>query len=176
MYVTGKYFCGQEISEYGQQHKRVDYDTLARAINLVFNNEIYDKTTELGFEWEQVSGQDEYYVDASGNEYDWGEMIEYRESLEARQEELWAKEELTEEENEELRDIENDLYYLGNTLYREPEIYQWYIVDEPGANILQNIGEVVYCNDELDMRLWGVTHCGTGWDYVLTNIEIKDED
>ena len=54
-----------------------------------------------------------------------------------------------------------------------PDIYQWYIVDYNGATILQKVGEVVYYNDELDMYVWGVTHYGTSWDYVLTDIKIE---
>ena len=54
-----------------------------------------------------------------------------------------------------------------------PDIYQWYIVDYNGATILQKVGEVVYYNDELNMYVWGVTHYGTIWDYVLTDIKIE---
>lgn len=52
------------------------------------------------------------------------------------------------------------------------EVFQWFIVDEWGARLLQDIDEVVYYNEKLDMYLWGVTHYGTSWDYVLTNIKI----
>ena len=33
--------------------------------------------------------------------------------------------------------------------------------------------EIVYYNEELDMYVWGITHYGTSWDYVLTDIAIK---
>lgn len=36
----------------------------------------------------------------------------------------------------------------------------------------QDINEIVYYNETLDMYLWGVTHYGTSWDYVLTSIKI----
>lgn len=52
------------------------------------------------------------------------------------------------------------------------DIYQWYIVGDNGATILQEAGEIVYYNEELDLYLWGVTHYGTAWSYVLTNIKI----
>lgn len=59
----------------------------------------------------------------------------------------------------------------------EPEIYQYYIVDDHGAEILKEFDEIVFYNEELDMYLWGVTHWGTSWDYVLTNIKIElDEE
>jgi hypothetical protein len=52
----------------------------------------------------------------------------------------------------------------------EPDIYQTYIVDSRGAEILKEADEILYYNDELDMYCWGVTHFGTSWDYVLTDI------
>ena len=53
------------------------------------------------------------------------------------------------------------------------EIYQFYIVDESGAEILQEVGEIVYYSETLNMYLWGVTHWGTSWNYVLTNIPLN---
>ena len=58
----------------------------------------------------------------------------------------------------------------------EPEIYQTYIISDRGAELLVEAGEIVYYNAELDIYLWGVTHWGTGWDYVLTNIKITSEE
>ena len=68
----------------------------------------------------------------------------------------------------------NDDYINDNGDYGDyvAEVFQWYIVDYNGAKILQEVGEIVYYNDELDMYVWGVTHYGTGWDYVLTDIKI----
>lgn len=54
----------------------------------------------------------------------------------------------------------------------EPEVFQWFIVDVWGACLLKKIDEIVYYNETLDMYLWGVTHYGTSWDYVLTSIAI----
>lgn len=69
----------------------------------------------------------------------------------------------------------NDDYIDDNGDYSDyvPEVFQWYIVDYNGATILQKVGEIVYYNEELDMYVWGVTHYGTSWDYVLTNIKIE---
>lgn len=53
------------------------------------------------------------------------------------------------------------------------DIYQYYIVGDYGAGILKDYtDELVYYNEELDMYLWGVTHYGTSWDYVLTDIKL----
>ena len=53
------------------------------------------------------------------------------------------------------------------------EVFQWFIIDDWGARLLQQeTNEIVYYNETLDMYLWGVTHYGTSWDYVLTSIAI----
>lgn len=118
MFVHGKYFYGNEVSEYGQEHGYVDYATLSKAFDAVLNNDIMQKTYDIGY-WEQESG----FFD----------------------------------------DEEEQDYY--------PEIYQYYIVSDNGARILKEINEVVFYNEELDMYIWGVTHFGTSWDYVLTDIK-----
>ena len=114
--VCGTYFCGNEISRYGQECGYVDYATLSRAFDAVLNNTIWEKGWQLG-EWEMVNG--------------------------------WPG--------------EDDDY--------DQEIYQWYIVSDGGAELLQVwTDEVLYYHEELDIYLWGVTHWGTSWDYVLTDI------
>ena len=52
------------------------------------------------------------------------------------------------------------------------DVFQWFIVDDWGARLLQEAHEVVYYNEKLDMYLWGVTHYGISWDCVLTSIKI----
>ena len=53
------------------------------------------------------------------------------------------------------------------------DIYQYYIISGSGAQFLEDYtDEIVFYNEELDMYLWGVTHFGTSWDYVLTDIPI----
>lgn len=53
------------------------------------------------------------------------------------------------------------------------EFYQYYIISTSGYDILSSYtDEVVWYNEELDMYVWGVTHFGTSWDYVLTDIRI----
>lgn len=54
------------------------------------------------------------------------------------------------------------------------EVYQYYIISDGGVGILCNFtDELVYYNEELDMYLWGITHYGTSWDYVLTDIKLE---
>lgn len=116
--LDSKYFCGNEISEYGQEHNRLDYATFAKAFDAVLNNSIMEKGWDIGNGWELVNGSD----------YD--------------------------EENDEYTDV-----------------YQWFIVSDNGAQMIQDYtDEILYYHEELDIYLWGVTHCGTSWDYVLMDI------
>ena len=71
---------------------------------------------------------------------------------------------------EEIARLEEEKQDLEDSQNYPDEVFQWYIVDDNGAEILKEINEIVYYNDELDMYLWGVTHWGTSWDYVLTDI------
>lgn len=58
----------------------------------------------------------------------------------------------------------------------DKEIFQYFIIDENGADILQEYtDEIVFYNDRLNMYVWGVTHWGTAWDYVLTDIPCRIE-
>lgn len=119
--LAGKYFCGNEISNYGKEHGFLDYDTFSRAFDHVLNNPIFELGQGIGYGWELVNGLD--------FDYEEEEIIE------------------------------------------EPEVFQWYIVSDSGAQIIQDYtNEILYYHDELDIYLWGVTHWGTGWDYVLTDI------
>ena len=53
------------------------------------------------------------------------------------------------------------------------DVYQYYIITYNGARLLGEFtDEIVFYNEELDMYLWGVTHFGTSWDYVLTDIKL----
>lgn len=57
------------------------------------------------------------------------------------------------------------------------DIYQYFIISNRGFDILSELtDEIVFYSETLDMYVWGVTHCGTSWDYVLTDIKIELED
>ena len=117
--VHGRYFFGNEISLYGLKHGYVDYRTLAKALDMVQNDDIMFKTADIGF-WELYNGSD--------------------------------------------YDEESDCY---------ADIMQSFIIDERGAEILSTwTNEIVYYNETLDMYVWSVTHWGTAWDCVLTDIKI----
>lgn len=60
----------------------------------------------------------------------------------------------------------------GDEIMRE--ILQYYIISDDGAQILQRYtDELVYYIDTLNVYVWGVTHLGTSWRYVLTDIKIN---
>lgn len=151
-----KYYYGNAISEYGMKNGYVDYATLAKCFDAVLNNDIINLTYDIGY-WEQVSG----IID---NTDEIEELEEKRDELEEANEnspsQILGNE--IDEINEKIEELESE----------EPEVYQWFIVDDWGARLLQDIDEIVYYNEKLDMYLWGVTHWGTSWDYVLTSIKI----
>lgn len=56
-------------------------------------------------------------------------------------------------------------------------IIQDYIISKRGYEFLKEYtDEIVFYNENLDIYVWGVTHYGTSWDYVLTNIKLVKED
>lgn len=158
--VFGEYFCGNKISDYGLENGHVDYGTLSKAFDAVLNNEIMTKTFDIGY-WDQVSG----FVDNSE------EIEALREEAERIDETAgMLSEEQEEAANSRLDEINERIEELEAEQDEQPEVFQWYIVSDPGAEILKEAGEIVYYNEALDMYLWGVTHYGTSWDYVLTDI------
>ena len=62
-------------------------------------------------------------------------------------------------------DEETDEYY---------DIYQYYIITDQGYKFLaEHTDEIVFYNEKFDMYIWGITHFGTSWDYVLTDIPLE---
>ena len=56
------------------------------------------------------------------------------------------------------------------------EVYQYYIISDSGYYFLKEYtDELVYYHDGLSMYIWGVTHYGTSWDYVLTDIKLVNK-
>lgn len=160
------HFFGNEISKYGQENHRVDYRTLAKAFDAVLNNNIVSAT---GWEnWETVNGYNEYAEDSDGNEYSYSEALDRIEELREEQEEL-------DEDSERYAEIEEDIRCLEDIRYSE--IFQYFIISDNGAEILKEYtDEIVMYNTELDMYVWGVTHYGTSWDYVLTDIPCGESE
>lgn len=193
MIWKSEYFCGNKVSAYGLENGYVDYATLAKSFDAVLNNEIMGKTYDIG-EWEQENG----WIDNSDEIDEIREEIEnleeQRDAAAEKLEELEedAAEDLTEEEDariasemeeteKEINRLENEIQEKEDEIQRleeeqdnDREVMQWYIVSDNGASILKDYtNEIVFYNADLDMYLWGVTHWGTSWDYVLTDIKIE---
>ena len=173
MTISGYWFYGHEVSAYGKQCGYVDYATLAKAFDAVLNNDIMQKTYDIGY-WEQESGFIDHTeeIDSLLKEIDDIENSleewEDDDSAKAKEERNRARD-VIKKLTEEIEELENDQDYL-------PDVYQWYIVSDNGARLLEEVNEIVYYNEELDIYLWGVTHYGTAWDYVLTDIKIKNRE
>lgn len=74
---------------------------------------------------------------------------------------------------------------LGSATYEDedgneiPEdIYQWYIISDGLFHVLEHEcpNEIVFYDEELDIYVWAITHWGTSWDYVLTDIPLRKRE
>lgn len=180
---TNEYYYGNKISDYGLKNGYVDYATLSKCFDAVLNNDIMNLTYDIGY-WEQVSGIVDNQEEIDELEEKKDELEDKQKDLEDELEEVQASNESSKEEKiiAELKQIESEIDTLNDQIDKleneqdyQPEVFQWYIVDDLGGRLLQEVNEIVYYNETLDMYLWGVTHYGTSWDYVLTNIPIEKE-
>lgn len=170
--LSGTYFCGNEASDYAKENGFLDYATLSKAFDAVLNNNIIKNTSDIGY-WDIENGSEEYYEDNDGNIYTYSEKEERVEELEAKIEELEERE--TEEAEAQIDEIREDIEALENAHYKD--IYQYFIISDNGAQILKDYtNEIVFYNDVLDMYVWGVTHFGTAWNGVLTDIRLNCGD
>lgn len=163
--LYGTYFYGNEASEYAKEQGYLDYATLAKAFDAVMSNDIISNTNNVIGYWEQENG----LIDNS----------EEIEELEEKISDLECEQPSILEDNEKYLRIQNKIDELQERIDElknetEPEIFQYFIISEQGANILKEwTDEIVYYNKTLDIYVWGVTHLGTGWDYVLTDIQLN---
>lgn len=178
------WFCGNEASDYAKENGFLDYATLAKAFDAVLNNGIIQATSDIGY-WDIENGSEEYYEDNNGNRYTYNEKEERIEELETKIREyedtineVMKRYEDYEENhiyiamNENISRIKEEIEALENAHYEE--IFQYYIISDNGAEILKDYtDEIVFYNEALDMYVWGVTHWGTSWDYVLTDIKLN---
>lgn len=187
-----EYFYGNKISDYGLQEGYVDYDTLAKCFQHVMCS---DELFHLGFECEQVCGEIDYTEEIDDLQWEIDkledEKAEFEDCLielheEARKttrEDKWARLQGEQEEYEaQIRRIEDKIFELSaeiedleDEMNYTPEIMQYYIVSKNALEILALNNEIVYYIEALDLYIWGVTHWGTSWDYVLTDIKIELE-
>lgn len=56
--------------------------------------------------------------------------------------------------------------------FESKEIYQYYIINKSGADYLKRVSnEIILYSELLDVYVWGITHFGTPWSGVFTNIK-----
>ena len=157
-----RYFCGNEISEYGQEMGYLDYRTFAKAFDAVMVNDItklfYTDINGKFSEPEQING----YID----------NIDEIEELEEKLCDLIDNDGPTEE----IEEIKNKIEELKEEQDNPPEIFQYFIVSGYGAELIQEYtNDPLYYLDVIDCYIWGVTHWGTSWDYVLTDVKLEVE-
>lgn len=168
-----KYFCGHEVSDYGLKNGYLDYRTLSRAFDAVLVNDItklfYGTINGEYNEVEQVNG----FIDNSEKIDDLNEQISE------------LMEQITDDSSEEhdatiynmIDDLQAQINELEEMQDEQPEIFQYFIISDPGAEILQEYtNDPVYYLPALDCYVWGVTHWGTSWDYVLTDVKVELEE
>lgn len=167
-----QYFCGNKISEYGLRSGYLDYRTLSKAFDAVLVNDItklfYNTIGGEYIEPEQVNG----YIDNSD------EIDELRDQLETLINcyDDRASDEEIEKQDEAIGELEQQIDALEWEQHESesPEIFQFYIISDAGADIIkQYTNDPLYYLPVLDCYVWGVTHYGTSWDYVLTDCKLE---
>lgn len=139
-----KYFYGNEVSDYGLKNGYVDYRALAKSFDAVLVNDI----TKLFYA--KFDGEYNEVIVVNGDE-----TLYYSKS------------------QDDFIDYD-DIDDWDDIQEQTQEVYQYYIISDNGANILKDLtNELVYYMPVLDVYVWGVTHFGTAWDYVLTDIKIE---
>lgn len=59
----------------------------------------------------------------------------------------------------------------------EDEIFQYYYVDEMGKRFVENLtNDPLFYDERNGLYVWGITHWGTSWNYVLTDIVLEEYD
>ena len=175
--LHGTTFFGHEASDHAKEKGYLDYGTLAKAFDCICNNGILDSTLNCGY-WMQEHGA----IDNSEAINDLKDQIE---ELTDEMKNLDSDDYDNDDDfdaaydkiEEQISELEDQIEDLENEQNAEPEIFQYYIISDEGADILKNwTDEIVFYNEYLDMYVWGVTHCGTSWDYVLTGIKLNCGD
>jgi hypothetical protein len=154
-----KYFFWNEISQYGQQCGYLDYATLAKSFDAVPVNDItklfYSDVNGEYIEPEQING----YIDNSDA------IEELREQIDAL------------EDPEQIAALEDQIDDLEREQDEQRDIYQYYIISSAGADIIETYtNDPLFYLDFLDCYIWGVTHYGTGWSCVLTDVKLSLEE
>lgn len=156
-------FCGHKVSDYALKYGRLDYGTLAKCFDCVLCNNIPQVDGEI-FDNIESGDFESFYYD--GEEITREEYEERLEEIENKIASLSIKENY--KEIEELEEEKDKFERLEN------EIFQYYIVSD--ISLLKECNELVFYSPLLDCYIWGVTHWGTSWDYVLTSLKLREKE
>lgn len=181
------YFYNSQISQYGVENGYVDLEAFASNFSHIplcdkmFNN----------VEYELINGSNVFYCDSAGKEYTFeeredkvsdisseiDELIDQKSMYEDKLENGNSKisdeelENLINELDDKIADLNNDISSLEYEMENPP--LSFYHIDKKGVDLLSHYtNEQIYYIPEYDMYIWGVTHIGTSWTCVLTNIKI----
>ncbi len=170
--LYGTTFCGNEASDYAKEQGYLDYATFAKAFDAVLNNSIMENTCEVGF-WEQENG----IIDNSEeinelNEKEEELSVALSNMIDEGKDDSKEYQEIEKERNEIVTQIEN-LEEEQEQSYNQ-EIFQYFIVSDQGVEMIkQYTDDPLFYNETLDMYVWGITHFGTSWNYVLTDVKLN---
>ncbi len=165
------YFYGNEISEEEIKKGYINYRTLAKCFDAILCNDItklfYSTINNEYTEVEQVNG----YIDNS-EEID--KIQEQIDELESNQPSITEDSEQYLKIQEQIDALQERIDELEQEQDEQQDIYQYYIISNNGASILQELtDDPVFYLPSLDIYIWGVTHFGTSWSGVFTNIKIE---
>ena len=165
---NSRYFYGHEISPYGLENGYLDYRTLSEAFDAVMVNDItklfYNNIGGEYCEPEQING----LIDNSD------EISKLENEISELELKLNNKHICKDDVNMRISELRECIDELEQQQENPPEVFQWFIVSSYGAEIIQEFtDDPLYYLEPLDMYVWGVTHWGTSWDYVLTDCKLE---
>lgn len=169
-------FGGHKVSDYALQYGRLDYATMSKCFDAVLCNNIQEIDPYI-FDNIESGDFESYYF--KGEEITQEEYEEKREEIEEEIDDLSLIDltELREEDRNKISDrikaLESDLEDFETY---QNEVFQWFIVSDNAIDLLKEANELVFYSETLDCYIWGVTHWGTSWDYVLTSIKLQERE
>ena len=167
--LYGTTFCGNEASDYAKEQGYLDYATFAKAFDAVMNNNIMENTCEIEY-WDQVNGIIDNSDEINTLEQ---EIIDIENQLDFLTDEEIEKVEMLQEKIDSIQEQIEELEEEQERSYNQ-DIFQYFIVSDSGAEMIeQYTDDPLFYNEKLDMYVWGITHFGTSWKYVLTDIKLN---
>lgn len=183
--VYGVHFCGNEASDYAKENGYLDYAAFAKSFDAVMSNDIMSELECAGFYFDVIQDgtpdrsdeidelrEEAQELEDKADEIEAEAEQEAENGNEAEAARLMEEAEKTREEAEKKNDEADELESQD-----APDIFQFFIVSDQGAELIQQYTDdpLFYC-EKLDLYVWGVTHWGTSWTHVLTDIKLNAGD